>query len=440
MKIRRRFGPGVGWNVFVFPGVKWNLFVVLCAFVFGPLDRSKADVTEVSDMLSSSTPPPTELGSGSEDESQPVVEGDSQPSVEDVSPHKEKEQKEALKPLGLAKHRPVWQKVEVKTSGVNVRGGFNRKFDIAPSLVYNIGEEQHAFVQLSKNHSWFLRGVGGCNTKKGDLKALAVFADIRKAYYAAEEDAAVAELAAVAESEPDDSDGEDDPMNCLDAPAQPTAVPKARGRPKATAKPKGRPKRKAQSLVRTFPMPKHPACSGWDPAVAGGEIDIHVYKKKTKTMDDGTGCGNATCLYLRADNISWLLQYAADELLFQGVQRYNEEEAKKTCNSAVAGLHLDWDFEKKAWTATFVDGVHVGTTKRFAAEQLTKEHCKKMIALSMIDRKTNDQKHVSEQFITFWCQAIVDNKGGEFEKEWDLSSDQANKKRRCGNSGRSGGQ
>ena len=65
-------------------------------------------------------------------------------------------------------------------------------------------------------------------------------------------------------------------------------------------------------------------------------------------MDDGTGCGNATCLYLRTDNISWLLQYATDELLFQGVQRDNEEEAEKTCNSAVAGLHLDWDFEKKS--------------------------------------------------------------------------------------------
>ena len=115
MKIRRRFCPGVGWNVFVFPGVKWNLFLVLCAFVFGPLDRSKADVTEVSDMLSSSTPPPTELDSGSEDESQPVVEGDSQPSVEDVSQHKEKEQKEALKPLGLARHHMAWKKVEVKT-------------------------------------------------------------------------------------------------------------------------------------------------------------------------------------------------------------------------------------------------------------------------------------------------------------------------------------
>ena len=103
---------------------------------------------------------------GAEDESQPVVEGDSQPSVEDGSQHKEKEQKEALKPLGLAKHRPVWQKVEVKTSGVNVRGGFNRKFDIAPSLVYNIGEEQHAFVQLSKNHSVVLKRSWGVQHKE----------------------------------------------------------------------------------------------------------------------------------------------------------------------------------------------------------------------------------------------------------------------------------
>ena len=157
-------------------------------------------------------------------------------------------------------------------------------------------------------------------------------------------------------------------------------------------------------------------------------------------MRDAEGCGNATCLYLRSDNINWLLQYAADELLFQGVERNKEEEGEETCNSEVAGIHLDWDFETKAWTATFVDGVHVGTTKRFAAEQLTKEHWKKMSALSMIDRKTSDLKKVSEQFITFWCQAIVDQKGDEFEKEWDLFCEQAKKKRRCGNSGRSGGQ
>ena len=148
------------------PGVEWNLFLALCAFVFGPLDRSKADVTEVSDMISSSTPSATELDSGSEDEPQPVVEGDSQPSVEDVSQHKEKEKKDALTPLGAPKQHMAWKKVEVNSSFVNVKGGFNRKYEMAPSLVYKMGKEQHAFVQLSKNHQWFLRGVGGVQHKE----------------------------------------------------------------------------------------------------------------------------------------------------------------------------------------------------------------------------------------------------------------------------------
>ena len=225
----------------------------------------------------SSTARSSQSNEESEDGSQPIFEGDSQSSV-DGGPQPKNGKKEALKPLGTPNNNMVWKKVDANTNFINVKGGFSAKHEMAPSLMYTMGKEQHAFVQLSKIHQRFLKGVGGCNTKKGDLKALAVFADIRKAYYAAEEDAAVAELAAVAESEPEDSD-EDDPMNCLDAPAQPTAVPKAKGRPKAKAKPKGRPKRKARSLMRTFPMPKHPACSGWDPAVAGGEIDIHVYKK-----------------------------------------------------------------------------------------------------------------------------------------------------------------
>ena len=110
------------------------------------------------------------------------------------------------------------------------------------------------------------------------MKALAVFADIRKSYYTAEDAAAVAEdAAAVAEREPDES-GDDDPMSFLDAPDKPTPVQaKAKARPGPKAR--GRPKAKARSLMRTFSMPKHPACSGWDPTDAGGEIDIHVYKK-----------------------------------------------------------------------------------------------------------------------------------------------------------------
>ena len=156
---------------------------------------------------------------------------------------------------------------------------------------------------------------------------------------------------------------------------------------------------------------------------------ISMFTKKSKTKADEEGCGNAASLYLRSDNVNWLLQYAADELIYQGVKRHNEEEDEITCNSEVSGMHLDWDFGNKTWTATFVDGVHVGAQKSFAAEQVTKEHCEKMIALSMIDRRTSDRKKISEQFTKCWCQAIVDEKGADFEKEWGLSSEQANKKR-----------
>ena len=102
----------------------------------------------------------------SEDGSQPIVEGDSQSSVEGGSQPK-KGKKEALKPLGTPKNKMVWKKVDVNTNFINVKGGFSAKNEMAPSLMYTMGKEQHAFVQLSKNHQWFLKGVGGCNTKKG---------------------------------------------------------------------------------------------------------------------------------------------------------------------------------------------------------------------------------------------------------------------------------
>ena len=124
-------------------------------------------------------------------------------------------------------------------------------------------------------------------------------------------------------------------------------------------------------------------------------------------------------MYLRADNISWLLQYATDELAFQGVERIQEPEDQKTCNSAVPGVHLDWDFQFKAWTATFVDGVHVGTTKRFASYDLTAAQRSKLLELNGTST-CPDSKTASKQLITLWCQAIVDEKSGEFEKEWGL--------------------
>ena len=56
-----------------------------------------------------------------------------------------------------------------------------------------------------------------------------------------------------------------------------------------------------------------------------------------------------------------------------------------------------------------------------------------MIELRMISTK-DDMKKASEQFITLWGQAIVDQKSGEFEKEWGLVFETPIKKRRCSRS------
>ena len=220
-------------------------------------------------------PSSASLSSHSDEE----IEDGSQPSAQDGS-----QPKLGLQPLGKSKQGMLWKKVEVSTNVVNVKGGFSAQYHTAPSITCTVMQENHVFVKLCKNEAWFLKGVGGMNTKKGDLKVVNVINQLRIASSKAEMDD---EDAAVAESEPDD----DDPMLALDqlaeiklagAPsaqthAQGPAKPKAKGRPKLSAKGKAKPPSRAG--VQTFSMPKHPACSGWDAHVEGGKLDIHVYRK-----------------------------------------------------------------------------------------------------------------------------------------------------------------
>ena len=95
------------------------------------------------------------------------------------------------------------------------------------------------------------------------------------------------------------------------------------------------------------------------------------------TKEDEKGNGNAACLYLRSDHVNWLLQYVADELIFQGVERIQEPEAQKECNSAVVGMHMEWDFERKAWTATFAAGEFVGTLR--IVVHIWRQRCRRKI-------------------------------------------------------------
>ena len=52
-----------------------------------------------------------------------------------------------------------------------------------------------------------------------------------------------------------------------------------------------------------------------------------------------------------------------------------------------------------------------------------------MIELRIISND-DDAKKASEQLSTLWGQAIVDQKSGEFEKEWDMAFETPTKERR----------
>ena len=66
----------------------------------------------------------------------------------------------------------------MSTNFVNMKGGHSAQFHAAPSITFSTGKEHHVYVKLCKNEAWFLKGVGGINTKKGDLKAVNVFSSL----------------------------------------------------------------------------------------------------------------------------------------------------------------------------------------------------------------------------------------------------------------------
>ena len=151
-------------------------------------------------------------------------------------------QTEVLQPLGKPKNKMVWRNVQTNPNFINVKGGFNTKYNSASSIQYRMGTQQYDFVKLCKNETWFLKGVGGVNTKKGDLKAVNVFADIRKRCNTVEDPGTDDDAAAVAEDAQHESD--EDPMMALDQVVElkpaPALAPAAEA--KAKAKPRGRPK------------------------------------------------------------------------------------------------------------------------------------------------------------------------------------------------------
>ena len=88
-------------------------------------------------------------------------------------------------------------------------------------------------------------------------------------------------------------------------------------------------------------------------------------------------------------------------------------------------MHLEWQFDDKAWDAEFLAGKYAGTRKRLLVADLNKARWQKMHKLSLVDEDWPLQSKVAKKdgakaLITAWCEAIVNDKGPAFEREWGL--------------------
>ena len=128
-----------------------------------------------------------------------------------------------LQPLAASSGRKRginWKSVVVTEDVLIVTGGFNTRPEVAKSILYTT-DTTHSYVELDKNSAWFLKGVGGPKTGKGDLKAVQVLQEIREKF------SAVTAVAAELKDEAEGSDDADDPMNALDTILE-SVAPKAK--------------------------------------------------------------------------------------------------------------------------------------------------------------------------------------------------------------------
>ncbi len=319
-----------------------------------------------------------------------------------------------------------WQPVSTFQGLIGISGGFCRKPLGAQSIEWTSGNKTHRFVELAKNAEWFLKGVGGAKTQKGDLKAVTVLDEIRDKLNSTAEPSAVAGPSAVADSDDDDAP---DPMDAVlgalqyddddDDEVPDTLI-------KATKKAVRTPQKKtARSMVT------EPSAVAGPSAVADGDDRSETTTVCLYLKPNNRNIKSAS-IYIRVDCIDWLLSYAADEL-FHSDTAADEDLHVANC-PAVADVNLEWDFATHAWEAEFLAGPFQGVTRSFGIADLTAERLAKLrdVGIGQPDPRSPTsalptKKQVAKEFITLWCDAICKERDS-FETDWELST--ATKRRR----------
>ena len=308
--------------------------------------------------------------------------------------------------------RGKWHPATVVSGLVSITGGYNTQGMLAQSIEYRMTGSTQVFVLLDKNAHWFLKGVGGGSTGKGELKEVTVMELVRDEFnrkIQEGEDATAASAgspaAAAAETQAVVAVGDDDdPMDQLDD--LPTAAQAPR---KPTPK---KPDKDAVSNRRQVPqsidVPTRPACAG----LGQQEMTrICAYQSNVKGK-----------FYIRSDCIDWLLAYAADELAYQGVEPSAPEPSAAAANCPdVPDLHLEWDFDAKAWEGTFVAGTLAGTRRVVGVKDINEGMWRMLRTESKVEnccfskRKPKDIKNAAKSAAILWCAAVASGEERSFQ-------------------------
>ena len=343
--------------------------------------------------------------------------------------------KKCIAPLSASRS---WKSVSITQNTVTIQGGYSTRGEAAPTVQYKVGDTTETFVELDKNASWFLKGVGGSKAKKGDLKAVEVMQVLRDAFKD-KLDEVTGDNAAVAETQSGSHDADDglDPMDAMDLMDDVAAVvAEVVPQKKAGVRKGGAQKQPTQdarrALVQELEVPSRPRCVGSD---KDHKTVVWVYRKAKE--ENGEKKRN---LYLRLDCIEWLLAFAADELACQGVQAASPvgtSDQIANC-TAVADVHVEWDFSANAYVGKFVAGPRVGTTRRINQhdfnQELWDELGKKSVVNGYWYRATPlERKCALKEWMILWCAAIARGEEKKFESLMDslaTSSPQQGQKRR----------
>ena len=295
-----------------------------------------------------------------------------------------------------------WKHVVVRTDSTTIQGGYNDRREPVDSVTYQLDGTTHHFVELSKCAKWFVKAVGGRKTVKGDLKAVTVVSMIRDKFNADSCDGGCPPVDAAVAVNP-----ATDPMDAMDDLSTPVTVTPTKKPPKPKRPDPLRP------YVRYITVPLKPPYAGDS---VGATTVVCVYQRST------TNKRSQGCIYLRVDSIPWVLEYAAAELKCQGVATFDPAPVPITSGncSAVAGLRLEYDFGKKAWDGTFVDGPRQGVTAHMLIADLGNAVWQKLKDTSLVDgwlcrASMLTRKAAVKDFVLLWCDAITHDVAKPFE-------------------------